>query len=293
MKDGKEKLKKENIANRSLTEDDVYSAIRNGSPITSEMREIMKQREIEEFISSVIPARIFRLSEEQHKKTKKPDADLKSKFLQLIYSKEDTASMRERLISTMAGMVGHVWAAKYFEEKQGYDVENEFEIHDKKGHLITASDMVLTKNGHKTYVEMKTIKALISDERDYPTGEIVSGERIPREKYEVKRDPLERIAVKTGQKAGEQVQKTREYLDEKGDTDSETALCIYQGVTMSESIRENVEKNGRIIVLPLEVDRIFEYASDLVDTIMYKGRNILYPIKGQEERTVITPDLEL
>lgn len=294
MKNGNEKLKKEKITSRKLTKDDVYSAIKNGSPITNEMLEIMKQEELEEFISSAIPLRIFEQAKRLNEKSKKGDSDLKKQFLQLIYSKQDTTAIRERLISKVAGIVGHVWAAKYFEEKKGFEVDNEVDLYDDKGKNITASDIVLTKDGGKTYVEIKTIKALIGDEKDYPNERLINGQRIPRELYaDIKRDPLQSIAVETGNKAGEQVRKTREYLDRKGEINSETALCIYQGVTMSPDIREKIEKNGKIIVLPLDVNKIFEYSSDLVDTIMYKGRNILHPIKGSEERNITIPDLEL
>ena len=162
--------------------------------------------------------------------------------------------------------------------------------------MTTASDIVLTSSeGEKTYIELKTIKAIISDVKDYPYGEVVEGQSIPREKYvDLKRSELPEIAVETGEKVPEQLQKTREYLDRIGNNENtKVKLCVFKGVTISEDIKEKVEQYDGIIELPIEIEKVFEYCNELVDVFLYKGRNMLYPPKGEVGRNVEIPEIEL
>lgn len=267
-----------------FTEEQIKSMIENGSPLTDDMIEILESNRIREFISKTIPVPIKEQAE-------KMNVDIEGQFLNLIFCKQDITTIRERLISKVAGIAGNVMANRYFENK-GYKVENEVPILNAKDKMTTASDIVLTsQDGEKTYIELKTIKAIISDTKDYPSQPVVDGEAIPREKYiDLKRTELPDIAVETGEKVPEQLRKTREYLDRQGEN-AKVKLCVFKGTTISPDIREKVEQYDGIIELPIEIDKIFEYCNTLVDAFMYKGRYMLHPPKGEQEKDVSIPDI--
>lgn len=280
--------------NSELSEDVIMSLIKNGNPITDDMRDKLYLDDINRLLDTIIPKSIMEQAERLEKDSNKSETGLKRQMIKLIYGTKDTTTVREKIISKIAGIVGHVWAAKYFKD-EGYDVENEVDIVDKNGKKITASDIVLTsKDGTKKYVEIKTIKALISNQDDYPYGTLVEGKQIPRELYtDLKRSSLESIAVETGEKAQKQLKLTKKYLDEIGEKNASVSLCIYDGVTISDDVKQGIKGAGDIIILPLNIDKIFEYSSLLVDTILYKGRNILNPPKGEQKRDICIPDLDI
>ncbi len=286
--------------NTELSKDVIVSMIKDGNQITNDMHDSLYMDDINKLLDTIIPKSIIEQAERLEKESKKPELGLKRQLIKLIYgkidktTKETTTSIREKVISKVAGIVGHIWAAKYFKD-EGYNVENEIDIIDKNGERLTASDIVLTaKDGTKKYVEIKTIKALISNEEDYPYGTLIEGQQIPRELYtDIKRSSLEHVAVETAEKAQKQLKRTNKFLEEIGDKNASASLCIYDGVTISDDVKQSIEREGDIIILPLNIDKIFEYSSLLVDTILYKGRNILNPPKGEQERDIHIPDLDI
>ena len=267
------------------TESQILSMIENGSPLNHEMVEILDKKRIKELITTCIPQSII-------DQAKKMNVDLVEKFASLIFTYQNTMTLRERLISTVAGIVGNVWANKYF-ERNGYSVENEVPILNEKGIKVTASDIVLTsKSTGIDFIELKTILAILSDANDYPfrpvemvedSDMLKSGSTISRENFvDLKRDTLPEIAVQTGEKVLEQLRKTREYIDRlPGDTERRVRLCVYRGTKISPDIKEKIQQYGDIIELPLDVDEIFNYSNMLVASIIHNGRNSIYPPKGE------------
>ena len=276
------------------SEEVILSMIKDCKPITEHMHNYLYREDINRLIDEIIPESIVEQAERLEKNSKKHETSLKRQLIELVYGTKDSTTIREKVIAKIAGMVGHVWAAKYFKD-EGYSVENEVEIIDRKGKLLTASDIVLTsKDGKKKYVEVKTIKALISDEKDYPYGTLVEGQRIPRELYmDLKKSSPESNAVETGEKAQRQLERTKKYIDEIGEKNASVSLCIYEEVTISDDVRRGIEEYGDIIILPLSINKIFDYASVLVDTILYKGRYILNPPKGEQERKIHIPEIDI
>ena len=291
----KEKDNKNQAQNVELPEETIISMLEDGNQITEDMQGKLSLDEVNRLVDTLIPRSIIEQAEREEKESKKPETGFKRLLVRLIYNRaKDPATTREKLISKAAGMVGHLWAARYFKD-EGYDVENEVNLSDKQGKLLTASDIILTSSdGTKRYIEVKTIKALISDPKDYPYGTLSEGQPIPRELYaDLDRGSIIDFAVETGAKAQSQVSRTRKYLDEKGDKSSSVSLCVFEGCKISDDVRKGVEESADIIVLPLHIDKIFEYCSLLVDTVLYKGRNILNPVRGVPERHVDIPDLDI
>ena len=110
---------------------------------------------------------------------------------------------------------------------------------------------------------------------------------ISRENFvDLNKSTLPEIAVKTGTKVIEQLKKTREYIDRINEQDGTTTgvkLCVYKGTKISPEILKKITQYGEIIELPLDVDKIFDYSTSLVGVLMHRGRNALYPVKGEIE----------
>lgn len=268
-----------------LGREQIKSIVTNGGTLTEDMIITLDEERIKEMISDIIPKSII-------EQATKMNVDLKQHFLTLILTTKDTMAIREKLISTVAGIVGTVWANKYF-ERNGYKIENEVPVLDSKGKEITASDIVTTSQGGKrTFIELKTIKAIITNENEYPKTEVETekdsdflrtGSTVSRENFvDLKKSTLPEIAVKTGTKVVEQLKKTRDYIDrESKSNNTGVKLCVYRGTKISPEILEQIEQYGEIFELPLDVNKIFEYSTSLVGVIMHRGRNALFPVKGE------------
>ena len=110
--------------NKEFTEEQIKSMIENGATLTDDMIEILDANKIRDFVSKNIP-------EVLKEQAAKLNANIVEDFVNLIFCKKDITTIRERLISKVAGMMGNVLANEYF-KKNGYEVENEVPIFNSK-----------------------------------------------------------------------------------------------------------------------------------------------------------------
>ena len=274
--------------------ENVLKAADKDAPITREMIQEYKEKEVKSMIESIIPEALM-------EEAKALNTDLVQLFWELIIATRDTESVKRSLVSKLNGMVGNIWANNYF-DRHGYKVNNEVPILDKTGKKVTASDIVLTdQDGTVDYIELKTTPAIIDSQEDYPITvpskedpldeKFYVGETLPREYYELSKDPrpLSQIAFETGKKLITQLTKTKDYVDRinaENGTNSSVKLCVFKGTTISPSLVDQISNYGEIIELPLSFDKILEFSSSLVAVTMHRGRNMLFPVKNQDTTQV-------
>lgn len=249
-------------------------------------------KRVSNFIRNSVPKEIMQQATKSH-------LNFEKIFMRLIFGREDTWFQREGTNALVRGVVGNVCANRYL-ASQEYQVKNEVPIYDIQHKKVSASDIVLTSHRpfRQTFLELKTTKAIILNEKDYPFEQDYSfgfGEYIPSELMVFDHErSLPQLAVNSGQKALQQLKKTRDHiaLYERNGT-SEAKLCVFKGTFLSdEFLRELYNYNG-LITIPIDVERIFDYSSLLVEKIMTEGREMIQPTKGREPKIIEMPDLEL
>ncbi len=254
-------------------------------------RRLDSNKKIAKLIAETIPEEIM-------DQAIKSSFNLEKCLMSLVFDHHDTWFQREGINSTVRGVVGNVLANRYFTSR-GYTVENEVPIYDRRHKKISASDIVLTSpQQHKTFIELKTTKAIILDEKDYPFDDDYSfgfGEYIPRELIVFDHEySLPKLSALCGIKAVEQLRRTREYINLNNMEDTaDVKLCVFEGTFISDDAMQELSKYGEVIRIPKKLETIFDYSNLLVEKIMTEGREIIQPTKGREPKIISIPELEL
>lgn len=258
----------------------------NISPLPRQFLIALGQESMGNEVVDMIPDEIIEQATKMH-------IDLRQLFLRLIYSTDNTMVYRESLISDIVGIVGTVCANTYF-SKKGYKVENEVPIFNFKGKKVTDSDIVLTSpHGHKICVEVKTVKAIINSISEYPTEKVKImpnsdslkvGTFLSKENFMLSKctNSSHDSALQTGEKVIHQLKITRDYLNASNKSNDEVRLCIFKGTVLSKEIEQQLKQYGQIIVLPIDINKIFDFSISLVGSIMHRLRNIAFSVKGEK-----------
>ncbi len=276
---------------RIYTEEQVLSVLSHGGTITDGMADSLSIPRLKEMLQRFIPESVFL-------QAKKMNVNLNREFLKLIFGRENFAELRENLICTSAGVVGTVLANQYY-KKLGYIVENEIPIFDQNGQKVSSADIKLTApNGDETYIELKTSRGVISNYEDYPPSvhpddtskPLIPGVTVfPRESFEVRTFTLNNIAMSTGEKAIEQIIKYKQFVDTLNDGKKRLVkLGVFEGTSFSKDIRKSIKKHASIEVIPIDVNKIFDYCTTLVVGTINEGRNMIRPPKGVLTKDVYT-----
>lgn len=282
---GKKKEKKR----YQITTGDIIKQIKHGTPVTKRMIEVLNEEALITFIKDSIPASVLKQAEMSEK-------DIVHDIYRLIVGVDHYAHLRERAIGNLAGVVGHVWANKYFKRK-GYKVANEVPLYDSStGKKLANTDIVLTDSkGRQVFIELKTAFKLGVDGDTIPT---TNNDRIIREYFRpggiipralmqsVRKETMQEVTTSTGNSALRQLKANTKYIvDKDDDIDRRVALCVYKGVEIYPKAREKISEFGEIIELPLNIYKLYAYCFNLVGSLIYYGRNMTNPPRGQRGRT--------
>lgn len=281
---GQKKVKKR----YQITTDDIIKQIKHGTPLTKPMIEILNEESLIKFIKDSIPISILNQAEMSGK-------NIVTDIYRLIVGDKKYAHLRERTIGNLAGLVGHVWANNYFKRK-GYEVDNEVVLYDRTtGEKLTSTDIVLTdSSGRQVFIELKTAFKIGIDGDEVPASNddkktkeyFRPGRIIPRASMQdVRKETIIESTTLTGNKAIRQLKANTKYIiDKEDDIDRRVALCVYKGVEIYPKAREKISELGEIIELPLNIYKLYAYCFNLVGSLVYYGRNLTNPPRGQRGR---------
>ncbi len=280
-KSGQKKVKNRYL----ITTDDIIKQIKHGTPLTKRMLEVLNEEALMTFIKDSIPISILNQAEMS-------DKNIVTDIYRLIVGDKKYAHLRERTIGNLAGLVGHVWANNYFKRK-GYEVDNEVTLYDRTtGEKLTSTDIVLTDlSGRQVFIELKTAFRIGIDGDDVPASNddkktkeyFRPGRIIPRgSMQDVRKETIIESTTSTGNKALKQLKANTKYIiGKEDDVDRRVALCVYEGTMIYPKAREQISELGEIIELPLNIYKLYAYCFNLIGSIVYYGRNLTNPPRGQ------------
>ena len=289
MQSGHNSGQKKEKKRYQITTDDIIKQIKHGTPLTNRMIEVLNEESLITFINDSIPTSVLKQAEMSKK-------DIVHDIYRLIVGVDQYAHLRERAVGNLAGVVGHVWANKYF-KRQGYKVANEVSLYDSStGEKLADTDIVLTDSiGRQVFIELKTAfklgvdgDTILSTNNDKKIKEYLKpGGIIPRALMQsVRKETMLEVTTSTGNNALRQLKANTKYiLDKDDDIDRRVALCVYKGVEIYPKAREKISEFGEIIELPLNIYKLYAYCFNLVGSLIYYGRNMTNPPRGQRGRT--------